>query len=93
MFFNVLKLLITDYLWIIALIFNFILLFILIKLYNSVKNEKKRWNRINDYLGDITKTVNSVRYGDLTKKINNFDIPDSENLTDSLNRMIETLHD
>lgn len=93
MFFNVLKLLITDYLWIIALILNFILLFILIKLYNSVKNEKKRWNRINDYLGDITKTVNSVRYGDLTKKINNFDIPDSENLTDSLNRMIETLHD
>lgn len=93
MFFNILKLLITDYLWIIALILNFILLFILIKLYNSVKNEKKRWNRINDYLGDITKTVNSVRYGDLTKKINNFDIPDSENLTDSLNRMIETLHD
>ena len=28
---------------------------------------------MNDYLGDITKTVNSVRYGDLTKKINELD--------------------
>jgi signal transduction histidine kinase len=46
-----------------------------------------------DYLGDVTKTVNSVRYGDLTKKINKLDIPDSKDLTESLNRMLETLKD
>lgn len=48
---------------------------------------------MNDYLGDITKTVNSVRYGDLTKKIQALDIPNASDLTESLNRMIETLHD
>lgn len=76
-----------------SLIFNFILLITAVWLFISVKNEKKRWNKINDYLGDITRAVDSVRYGNLTKKINKFDIPDSENLTESINRMIETLHD
>lgn len=58
-----------------------------------LRYSKKRWNKLNDYLGDVTKTVNSVRYGDLTNKIKNIDIPNSENLTESINRMIETLHD
>lgn len=48
---------------------------------------------MNDYLEDVTKTVNSIRYGNLSKKINKMDFPDIENLTDSLNRMIESLHD
>ena len=79
---------------------NFIILglniFILIVLVSSlvfVRDSRKRWNKVNDYLGDVTKTVNSVRYGDLTKKINKLDIIDSGNLTESLNRMIETLKD
>ena len=54
---------------------------------------KKRWNKLNDYLGDVTRTVNSVRYGDLTKKVEKLDVPNSKSLTDSINRMIETLHD
>ncbi len=62
-------------------------------LFYVVRGTKKRWNKLNDYLGDVTKTVNSIRYGDLSKKIKNIDIPDSEHLTESLNRMIETLHD
>ena len=93
MFVNFLKSLIVNYTGVWGLTLNLILLLISIRLFYSVKSEKKRWNRINDYLGDVTKTVDSVRYGDLTKKINKFDIPDSESLTDSLNRMIETLHD
>ena len=93
MLLNALKTLTVNYIGILGLILNLILLLISVKLFFSIKNEKKRWNKINDYLGDITKAVDSVRYGDLTKKINKFDIPDSENLTESLNRMIETLHD
>ncbi len=93
MFIASLKSIIIDYIGIWGLLLNVILLLISVRLFFSIKNEKKRWNKINDYLLDITKTVNSVRYGDLTKKINKLDMPDSENLTESLNRMIETLHD
>ena len=57
------------------------------------RSNRKRWNKFNHYLVDVTKAVDSVRYGDLTKKIETLDIPDSENLTESLNRMIESLHD
>lgn len=88
-----LKSLIFDNILIWGLFVNLILLLISVRLFLSVKNERKRWNKINDYLGDITKAIDSVRYGNLTKKINKFDMPDSESLTESLNRMIETLHD
>lgn len=93
MFLSNIKYIIVDNIGVWGLLLNLILLLISIKLFLSVKNEKKRWNKINDYMGNIAKTIDSVRYGDLTKKINKFDIPDSENLTESLNRMIETLHD
>ncbi|MCQ2755013.1 MAG: PAS domain-containing sensor histidine kinase [bacterium] len=93
MLLNLIKALISEYMLVLIFVLSLIFLLTAIYFFISVKNEKKRWNKINDYLVDITKTVNSVRYGDLTKKINKFDIPDSENLTESLNRMIETLHD
>ena len=72
---------------------NIIVLVILIALFVLVRTTGKKWLKINDYLGAITKTINSVRYGDLTKKIENADIPSSEPLAESLNRMIETLSD
>ena len=58
-----------------------------------IKKTKTRWNKFNNYIVNVTRTVDSVRYGNLTKKIDSLDFPDSENLTESLNRMIETLHD
>ena len=63
----------------IALVLNLFLLLILTSLFFSVRNFRKRWNKLNVYLGDVTRTVNSVRYGDLTKKIKN----KSENLINS----------
>lgn len=72
---------------------NIFVLFILITLFITVRVHGKRWMRLNDYLGTITKTINSVRYGDLTKKIEKTELPDSAQLADSLNRMIETLYD
>ena len=72
---------------------NVFVLIILISLLVFVRDRRKRWDKVTDYLGLVTKTVNSVRYGDLTKKINNLDVMDTSDLTESLNRMIETLKD
>lgn len=93
MLLNIFDTICEDYINIVAFAFNIFILILLVSMLTFVRNTKKRWNKLTDYLGDVTKTVNSVRYGDLTKKINKLDIPDSNNLTDSLNRMIETLHD
>lgn len=76
-----------------SMLLNIILIVTILRVMHLSKKEKKRFNRINDYLNDITKTVDSVRYGNLSQKISSFDIPNSENLTESLNRMIETLYD
>lgn len=74
-------------------ILNLFVLLILIALFIFARKTGKRWSRLNDYLGVITKTVNSVRYGDLTKKIEKMDLPNSKPLAESINRMIETLYD
>lgn len=74
-------------------VLNLFILIVLSSLFIFVRSSKKKWNKLNDYLEDVTKTVNSIRYGNLSKKINKMDLPDIENLTDSLNRMIESLHD
>ncbi len=74
-------------------ILNILVLITLIALFIFARKTGKNWTRINDYLGVITKTVNSVRYGDLTKKIEKMDLPNSEPLAESINRMIETLSD
>lgn len=68
-----------------------ILVFIL--LFMITRQSNKRWSKINDYLGIVTNTVNSVRYGDLSTKINEIKHPTYQNLTDSINRMVETLND
>lgn len=74
-------------------IMNSFVLVVLITLFVTARITSKRWLKINDYLGTITKTINSVRYGDLTKKIEKAELPNSEPLAESLNRMIETLDD
>lgn len=74
-------------------IMNILVLIFLITLFITARMTNKQWMRINDYLGTITKAINSVRYGDLTKKINKTGIPNSEPLAESINRMIETLSD
>jgi signal transduction histidine kinase len=72
---------------------NIFVLLLLISIFIMVRTAGKKWLKVNDYLGTITKTINSVRYGDLTKKIEKVEIPNSEPLAESLNRMIETLYD
>lgn len=75
------------YLLNLSIIFVFILLFLI------TKQTNKRWSKINDYLGMVTNTVNSVRYGNLSTKIEEINHPTYQNVTDSINRMVETLND
>lgn len=74
-------------------IMNVFVLIMLIFIFVIARKTSKQWLKVNDYLGTITKTINSVRYGDLTKKIDKAELPNSAPLADSLNRMIETLYD
>ena len=71
-------------------VLNLFVLITLIVLFISARKAGKKWTKVNDYFGILTKTVNSIRYGDLTKKM---DLPNSGPLAESLNRMIETLYD
>lgn len=75
------------YLLNLSIIAVFIILFLI------TRQTNKRWSKINDYLGMVTNTVNSVRYGNLSTKIDEINHPTYQNVTDSINRMVETLND
>ena len=72
---------------------NFGIIVVFIILFLITRQMNKRWSKINDYLGTVTNTVNSIRYGDLTTKIEKLEHPTYQNVTDSINRMVETLND
>ena len=93
MLINTIETFFEDYFNIIFLCLNIFILIALVVSLFFLRDSRKRWDKVTDYLGDVSKTVNSVRYGDLTKKINKLDIIEDNNLTESLNRMIETLKD
>lgn len=93
MLINTIETFFEDYFNIIFLCLNIFILIALVVSLFFLRDSRKRWDKVTDYLGDVTKTVDSVRYGNLTKKINKLDFPDSEDLTESINRMIETLKD
>lgn len=75
------------------LIIVFFLICILIALLFAFKEADKKWSKIDDYLTQVTKTVNSVRYGNLATKLEKIEHPNYNNLSESLNRMVETLND
>lgn len=72
---------------------NFAILLVFIILFLITRQTNRRWSKINDYLGMVTNTVNSIRYGNLSTKIDELDHPTYQNVTDSINRMVETLND
>lgn len=74
---------------------NISIILIFIALFFITRQTNKRWSKINDYLGTVTNTVNSIRYGNLTTKIERPEHPNPtyQNVTDSINRMVETLND
>lgn len=76
---------------------NLFIIFIFLSLLVIFKKSDKKWSKINDYLGMVANTVNSVRYGNLATKIEKFEHPlensNYQNLSESINRMVETLND
>ncbi len=72
---------------------NLFIILIFILLFLVIRKTNKKWSKINDYLGMVANTVNSVRYGNLATKIENLGHPSYQNLSESINRMVETLND
>ena len=69
------------------------IIIVFIALFLVTRQMNKRWSKINDYLGKVTTTVDSIRYGNLSTKIEKIEHPTYQNVTDSINRMVETLND
>lgn len=72
---------------------NLFIILIFLLLLVIFKKADKKWSKVNDYLGMVTNTVNSVRYGNLATKIEKLEHTSYSNLTESINRMVETLND
>ncbi len=70
---------------------NLFVIFIFILLLLLSKEMTKRWTKINDYIGVVNETLNSVKYGDLGKKIKNLNPESYETLTESVNSLIDAL--
>lgn len=73
---------------------NLFVIFIFLMLWVVSRKSTKRWLKMNDYLGTVNETINSVRYGDLEKKMKEIKSvnPESyETLTESVNQLIDTL--
>ena len=70
---------------------NLFVIFIFLMLLLVSKQTTKRWTKINDYLGVVNETLNSVKYGDLGSKIKTINPESYETLTESVNSLIDTL--
>lgn len=74
------------------LITSIFLIILSVMLFITVKANQK-WVKTNEYISAVIKAVNSVRYGNLSTKIDGSEHSKYQNLTDSINRMIEALND
>lgn len=75
---------------------NVSVILILLLCFYVTRKTNINWEKVNDYFGIVTNTVNSVRYGNLSTKIEpvkNLKHQTYTNLTESINRMVETLKD
>ena len=70
---------------------NLFIIFIFLMLLLISREATKRWSKMNDYLGVVNETLNSVKYGDLSKKIKTINPKSYESLNESINTLIDTL--
>ncbi|MCM1265728.1 MAG: ATP-binding protein [Candidatus Gastranaerophilales bacterium] len=54
---------------------------------------KKRFENITEFFTDINHIVNSIRYGNLSARVDTSVPQETKDLSESINRMIETLND
>jgi len=57
------------------------------------RSMRSRFNNITNFFGDVIHIVNSVRYGNLSARVESKVPVETQDLSDSINRMIETLND
>ena len=82
------------------MITNIILVLIIavlgVKLYLHQKKcaeQKKKLDGVIEAMSDINNIITSVRYGNLSARVENSIHPEMKNISESVNRMIETLND
>jgi signal transduction histidine kinase len=93
MFCNNLGCFIKENLAVIMLLLNFFIMLGLAFAFVFIYNSKRHMTKVNQFLDYVTKVINSIRYGDLTKKIEMGQFEGSAQLTESINKMIDALHD
>lgn len=72
---------------------NIFVILIFISLWIIFRKSDNKWSKVDDYMGKVSNTVNSIRYGNLAAKIEKIEHPNYKNLSESINRMVETLND
>lgn len=82
------------------MILNIILVLIIavlgVKLYLHQKKcaeQKKKFDGVVEAMSDINNIITSVRYGNLSARVETSIHPEMKNISESVNRMIETLND
>lgn len=82
------------------MITNIVLILIIavlgVKLYLHQKKcteQKKKLDGVIETMSDINNIITSVRYGNLSARVENSIHPEMKNISESVNRMIETLND
>ena len=72
-------------------VFNLIVIFILILLFIVVRSTNRQWQKTDVFIEDAANIVESIRSGNLSKKIGKIDSTSGEALADSINQLIDTL--
>lgn len=75
------------------IIINLFVIGIFIALFLVLKKTDKKRLKIDRYIQILTQKVNSVRYGNLATKIEKIEHANYRNLSESINRLVETLSD
>ena len=72
-------------------VFNLIVIFILVLLFIVVRSTNRQWQKTDLFIEDAANIVESIRSGNLSKKIGKIDSTSGEALADSINQLIDTL--
>lgn len=78
---------------ILLLILIILTVFVVVFMQRQNLTLKKRFENIIDFFTDINNIINSVRYGNLSARVDSKVSKETKILSESINRMIETLND
>ena len=70
---------------------NLLVIFILVLLFLVVRSTNKYWQKTDLFIEDAANIVESIRSGNLSKKIGKINSTSGEALADSINQLIDTL--